>query len=106
MRMDGNRFGTAIEGDGVRLRGEKIVNELLEEEAPFCDGLPAAELQLAIIVNKHRVAGRLQKDDRHRRLFEHREVVRAQPCRVIEVALAEGRPATTLSPFRQRDVES
>src|SRR3712207_7413791 len=48
----------------VRFTCEDIVDELLKEEAALRDCLDPVQLQLAVIFHEHRVAGRLQKEDR------------------------------------------
>jgi hypothetical protein len=48
----------------LRFTTQEIVDELLKQEAAFRHGVEVRHLQLAIILDEHRVAGRLEKQDR------------------------------------------
>ena len=68
----------------------------------------AWKLQLAVILNKHRITGRFEKDDRGmiNRQIQQTKIVFAQSRRSRQMALAERRTATTLAPNWQVHFET
>ncbi len=107
MGVDDDVSGFGLELKRIRLMGEQLLNELLEEEATRGDVLRALQLKFAVILHEHGVARRLQKKDGRgvHVPVQQRQVVLAEPRRLVEVALAEGRPPATLPANGQGHLE-
>src|ERR1019366_3524804 len=107
MGVDDDVPGLGLEPKRIRLMGEQLLNELLEEEATAGNALHPIELELAVILHEHGVARGLQeKDGRGVHVeVQQRQVVLAEPHREVEIALAEGWPPATLPPNRQSHLE-
>src|SRR4051794_1190844 len=108
MRVDDHvgRFG--VEMERIRLMFQKLFDELLEQKATLAYLLRAGKLQFTIIFDEHRIARRLEKEYRSiiHILVQERDIVLTEPRRLVEVALAEGRPATTFAARRELDLET
>ena len=99
MGVDDHMRGSRFEAQRRRLMTEQILHKLLEYKTALGDLLRALELQLAVILRKHRVAGWLQEEDRRivHVLAEQRQIVLSQPRCFLEVPLAERAPPAALA---------
>src|ERR1017187_2976331 len=107
MGVDDDVPGFGLEPKRIRLMGEQLLNELFEEEATAGNALHPIQLELAVILHEHGITRWLQEEDGRgvHVQVQQRQVVLAEPHRLVEVALAEGWPPATLPPNRQRHFE-
>src|SRR5437870_1522748 len=108
VRVDDNLGSLGLKLKRSRFLSEDFFDELLEQEATFDDSFCSRQVQFAIILDKHRVAGGLEKNDRRvvHVQVQQREVVLAESRGLVEVSLAESGPATTSASDRQHHFEA
>jgi hypothetical protein len=98
--------GLAPELQGSRFPLEEALEEILEEKAARGDAFGPRDAEFAIILNKHGITGRLQKDHGAFRVVFGQKlyVVACVGSDGVEMSLAEGGPAATLASGGQRDL--
>src|SRR5271155_2105044 len=71
------------------------------------NALSVRQFQFAIILDEHRVAGRLEKNDGRVVGFmvQQREIMPSEPCGFIKIAHAEGRASAAFAFPRESDFE-
>ena len=113
MGMDRNvsyrgRFMSVPEFQRARFVSQEIINKVLEEKTTGRDPLGVLNLQFAIILCEHRVAGRLQENDGSAllTLTQEFDIVRAAGGGVVEISLTECRPAAAPPSRGEHDFEA
>ena len=64
MGVDDDVCGLDLELQRIRLAGQQVLNELLEEVATRGDALRAFQFELPVILREHGIARGLQEEDR------------------------------------------
>ena len=64
MRVDCNRFFALPKPCLLWLAFEQVVDKFFEKKTALRNGFDAGNLQLAIVLGKHRVAGGLEENNR------------------------------------------
>src|SRR5262249_49581692 len=106
VRVDNHVRRGGAELQSVGFVAQELFNKLFEEKAAARDFVNALKVQLTVIFNEHRIAGRLQKEDRgiFRVAVEQGQIVGSQLCSFLEMPLAEGGAATAFAAGGQGDV--
>src|SRR5436190_12441066 len=107
MGMDRDVTDLVVEMKRFRFPLQKFFDELFEEMAALRDRYCVPQIQLPIILNEHRVAGRLQEQNGRRRIRSANQIEVVPPhfASGIEIALTERRPAAAFPALHQRDVK-
>src|SRR5205809_862671 len=106
VNRDVTRLG--VETERVWFPFQEFFDELFEEMAALRDRLGIGQLQLAIILDEHRVAGWFEEQNGRVRIRSAKKIEIMPPhfASRIEIALAERRPAAAFPVLHQRNLKS
>ena len=108
MRMDSDVPRAMLEMQRLRFTIEQVIDKFFEKETARRDCLRLGQIEFAIILDKHRVTRRLEKEDWSgvAGCMEQFEIISSQSRGFFQVSLAEGGTSAAFAIRRKHDFET